>query len=153
MNLLRGLAFVLAFAAATTLIFGALGFSSVAADRGVAVSVVEDDSAYVGMTACDRPATKSSGHPIKVSIQNLFGIELVIDEIDGTLEEGPEPPDSIDPGTEETFTVRVANGTEEVILHAHTTRATVEVTRDIQEQSASACGSSTRNSSNSSNGS
>lgn len=149
MNLLRGLALVLAFAAATMLVFGSLGFSSVAADRGVAVSVVEDDSAYVGLAVCDRPTTNSSGHPVEVNIQNLFGVELAIDGIDGTLDD-PEPPDSVAPGTEADFTMRVANGTEGVTLHAHTTSATVEVTREIRDGSAPVCESSGRGSQNAS---
>lgn len=150
MNLLRGLALVLAFAAATMLVFGSLGFSSVAADRGVAVSVVEDDSAYVGMTVCDRPATNSSGHPVEVSIQNLFGVDLEIDEIDGTINKIPKPYRSIPSGTEASFTMRVANDTDEVTLHAHTTSATVEVTREIRNQKAPVCDSEGNGSGNSS---
>lgn len=150
MTLLRGLTLVFAFAAATMLVFGSVGFTSVAADRGVAVSVVEDDSAYVGMTVCDKPATDSDGHPVEVSIQNLFGVELTIDEVEEALDEGPDPPNSVGPGTEATFTVRVANGTDEVTLHAHTTSATVEVTREIQDRSAPDCETSGTDSTNSS---
>lgn len=150
MNLLRGLALVLAFAAATMLVFGSVGFTSVAADRGVAVSVVEDDSAYVGMSVCDVPKNESDGHPVEVSIQNLFGVELTINEIEGRLAKGKEPPEVVNPGHEEEFTTLVANSTDEVTLHANTTSATVEVTREIRGKNASVCDSNGNSSGNTS---
>jgi len=48
MNKLRVASVALLVVASTGLLFGSMGFSSVAADRGVSVAVADDDSALVG---------------------------------------------------------------------------------------------------------
>lgn len=140
MNTLRVLSTVLVLAAGIALIFGSAGFSSVAADRGVAISVVEDEHAYVGMAVCDQPATNSSGHPVEIRVQNRFAADLTIDTIEGRLETGPDPPNSVGTGDSETFRIRVENDTEAVTLFAHTESVSVEMTREIQNQSTPECG-------------
>ncbi len=48
MRALRALSLVLAFTAAVGLIFGTAGFTALEADRGVNVTVVDDEDAYLG---------------------------------------------------------------------------------------------------------
>lgn len=50
---LKVVSVVLAFAAASSLVFGVAGFSAISGDRGIDVSVVPDAEAYVGYNATD----------------------------------------------------------------------------------------------------
>lgn len=76
----RILALTLAVLAATGLLVSSVGFTSVTAERGVSVSVVDDDSAYVGYNSND--LTVSDGDRVElVTVTNrLFG-ELNVTEV------------------------------------------------------------------------
>lgn len=57
MRKLRAASVALLVVASTGLLFGSMGFSSVAADRGVSVAVADDDSALVGYDSEDLTVT------------------------------------------------------------------------------------------------
>ncbi|MFC5279775.1 hypothetical protein ACFPM1_13555 [Halorubrum rubrum] len=85
---LRTLSIVLAFAAAVGLVFGTAGFSAMEADRGLAVNVTDDESAYLGyeMTAETETANNSTTATAEAAYHNQFSGELTLDvtvEVDG----------------------------------------------------------------------
>lgn len=57
MSKLKVASVALLVVASTGLLFGSMGFSSVAADRGVSVAVADDDSALVGYDTDDQTVT------------------------------------------------------------------------------------------------
>ncbi|OYR82202.1 hypothetical protein DJ71_12225 [Halorubrum sp. E3] len=72
---LRTLSLVLAFTAAVGLIFGTAGFSAMEADRGLAVNVTDDESAYLGYEAVNH--TVHDGEPTDiVEYRNQFDSDL-----------------------------------------------------------------------------
>ncbi|WP_143103849.1 hypothetical protein [Halorubrum sodomense] len=107
MRPLRALSIVLAFTAALGLIFGTAGFTAMEAQRGLAVNVTNDASAYLGYV----PLTDEvhDGEPTAVvEYRNQFGTAL--DEFDvavsiadpGSTEvaiESVDSPSSLDEGT------------------------------------------------------
>ena len=104
---LRALSLVLAFAAAVGLIFGTAGFTAMEADRGLAVNVTDDASAYLGY----EPVTDTvrDGEPTSVvEYRNQFGSDLDEFDVDVSIaDDGPteaaiesvDPPPSLDEGT------------------------------------------------------
>ena len=103
---LRALSLVLAFTAAVGLVFGTAGFTAMEADRGLAVNVTDDESAYLGYeTVTD---TVRDGEPTEVvEYRNQFGSDLDEFDVDvsiadpGSTEatvESVEPPPSLEEG-------------------------------------------------------
>ncbi|MGM0397470.1 MAG: hypothetical protein ACQEQY_00620 [Halobacteriota archaeon] len=64
MNGLKTLSVALALVAVAGLLVGSIGFGSVAAERGVSVAVVDDDSAYIGYESSDM--TVADGDRVEV---------------------------------------------------------------------------------------
>lgn len=81
---LRTLSLVLAFTAAVGLIFGTAGFSAMSADRGLAVNVTDDDSAYLGYepTANETDGGESTA---VVEYRNQFGNDLHEFDVDVSI--------------------------------------------------------------------
>jgi len=84
MRALRALSLVLAFTAAVGLIFGTAGFTALEADRGVNVTVVDDEDAYLGYEA--ETETGNNSTTVTAEYHNQFSDELTLDvtvEVDG----------------------------------------------------------------------
>ena len=82
---LRTLSILLAFTAAVGLVFGTAGFTAIDGDRGVAVSVADDENAYVGFntTTSTENATNDTIAVVEAEYQNQFSQEI---ELDVTVE-------------------------------------------------------------------
>ena len=72
---LRALSLVLAFAAALGLVFGTAGFTAMEADRGLAVTVTNDDSAYLGYETLTDDAESGASTEV-VEFHNRFSGKL-----------------------------------------------------------------------------
>ncbi|CQH61778.1 uncharacterized protein HHUB_3544 [Halobacterium hubeiense] len=91
MNGSRVASIVLALAAVSVLATGTLGFTSVSAERGVSVSVVDSESAYVGVTACapthsENETGNGSGAgsaDVYVTVTNQYSTPVVVEGIEG----------------------------------------------------------------------
>ncbi|WP_418286004.1 hypothetical protein [Halorubrum sp. DTA46] len=79
---LRALSIALAFAAVLGLIFGTAGFSAMTADRGLAVNVTGDESAYLGYDPVTDAVQDGDPTPV-VEYRNQFDDDL--DEFDVTV--------------------------------------------------------------------
>ncbi|QKY17072.1 hypothetical protein [Halorubrum sp. CBA1229] len=106
MRALRTLSLVLAFTAAVGLIFGTAGFTAMEADRGLAVNVTNDTSAYLGYEPLTDEVHDGESTPV-VEYRNQFGSDL--DEFDVNVSiadtgataatiESVETPSSLDRG-------------------------------------------------------
>ena len=122
MNPRRTVSVLFAALAATMLVTGSFGFTSVSADRGVSVNVVDSENAYVGVSVCKESNGEGNGAKAEINVSNRFSDDFSVREI--TLGESEEPDwmkgskDPIPPGESETFRVKAGN-------HDH---VTVEVT-------------------------
>ncbi|MFC4408603.1 hypothetical protein [Haloarchaeobius iranensis] len=121
MTRLKLLSAVLAVAAAAALVTGSAGFSSVSAERGVSVTVVEDDQALVNVEACYTSASPNQGNqsPVKVRVTNQLPTALTIEHVNG---------ESVPPGRE-----TVAPGGQVVVNQAYDSpmsEVTVELESD-----------------------
>ena len=75
MSTLKTVSIVLAFTAAIGMVLGTAGFTAMNADRGIEVSVVDDESAY--LAANQTTDTVPSGtHTTVIELENRFGIDL-----------------------------------------------------------------------------
>lgn len=131
MNTQRAVSVALALAAAALLATGSLGFSSVSAERGVQVNVVDAEDAYVNATACS--TNRGNGTSVKVRVTNQYSEPFSIDQI--TDEDGDEiarghVPESLDPGDYHEFPSLQAN--DEVTITV-TGGLTATVTVDVEE--------------------
>ena len=82
MNLRRAVSVLLAATAATMLVTGSFGFTSVSADRGVSVAVVDSENAYVNVTACAKSnGNGSAAKPAQITVTNQFSERFVVDRI------------------------------------------------------------------------
>lgn len=108
MNYQRAVSVLLAVTAASMLVTGSFGFTSVSADRGVSVAVVEDENAYVGVSVCETDNGNGNGaNPVKVTVTNQFAEPFTVVSISG--DERSKHPNrkkgKIAPGDSETFNV------------------------------------------------
>lgn len=101
MNKIRALTLALLVIVSTGFVFGSFGFTSVSAERGVSVQVVNDDRAYVGYQSSD--LTVRDGETVDlVAVKNRFTNSIDIGDI--TIEDGNftisnlTPPTNIPPG-------------------------------------------------------
>ena len=106
MRTLRATSLVLAFLAATGLVLGSFAFSAMSAERGVDVSVVADDEAYVGYeNVSDGEIHPGEETPI-ARYHNRFVIDLDEFHVDVTVIDGAadvdvtidNQPDGLDAG-------------------------------------------------------
>jgi hypothetical protein len=98
MNKLKLASIVLAAVASTGLVFGSVGFSAVAADRGVSVSVASDEHALVGYES-DRIEVEGTETRDLVTVKNRLGTdanvtnaEVSVDSDVATVENVTQPP-------------------------------------------------------------
>lgn len=89
MSTLRLLAVAFALVGAASLAVGAAGFSDVSAERGVQISVVDDDEAYVGVQACHKQSAGGTGNsdggsatPVRVEVTNRYAGPFVVESIE-----------------------------------------------------------------------
>lgn len=116
----RVLAVALAVTAVGSVVFGTGGFGAVDADRDVDVSVVDDEEAYVGVVACEKPKrpgeTVESGNsssavgatPVRLWVTNRYGTAVEVVEVrgDGVVAQNRDldrRSRSIEPGEEARF--------------------------------------------------
>jgi len=123
MRTLRTLSLVLAFTAAVGLIFGTAGFTAMEADRGLAVNVTNDTSAYLGY----EPLTDEihDGEPaLVVEYHNQFDSDLDEFDVDVSIAEGSsteaeivaaETPSSLEKGSAAPVTVTLQCSEEEPV--------------------------------------
>ena len=120
MSRLRTLSLVLAFTAAVGLVMGTAGFAAIDGDRGVEVTVTDDESAYFGINETDEVPVNEPATP--VVFWNQFDVPLTSLDVDPTAEgnatvELVDAPDGIDVGGSAPVTVVVhCNGEETVDL-------------------------------------
>ncbi|MCG1004318.1 MULTISPECIES: hypothetical protein [Halobacterium] len=128
MNYRRAVSVLLAVSAATMLATGSLGFTSVSADRGVSVNVVDSEDAYVNATAC------RNGGAVKVTVTNQYSDTFTVERITSGADElpGGKVSKQIIPGNSERFPVSQAG--EKVTVHV-TGKLTAAVTVTVQERS------------------
>lgn len=155
MNKLRLASIALLVVASTGLLFGSMGFSSVAADRGVSVSVADDDSALVGyetrsqtitgdervalVTVENRLSSSASVTNVTVETSNpAVRVSDVEKPTIGTGDEGVVHADVYcDPMAETTLTVSVtveADGVTAAISGDTTTRNFTVNCADVETQ-------------------
>jgi hypothetical protein len=94
MNVPRVVSIALALAAVSMLATGTLGFTSVSAERGVSVNVVESEKAYVGVTACAPTNGNGNGNSsgngngkgnaaVYVWVTNQYSSDVTVERIEG----------------------------------------------------------------------
>lgn len=128
MGRIRTLSIVLALLAATGLLVGSMGVTSVHADRGVSVAVVDDDSAYVGYESSDMTVADGDRVDLVTVTNRFFGPVSVTDvavAADGVAFENLSAP-SLDSGEQ-----AVIAGTVDC---EGATTATVEITVTVEGQ-------------------
>lgn len=107
MNTQRAVSVALALTAAALLATGSLGFSSVSAERGVQVNVVDAEDAYVGVVACEKDSSNSSqnANSVRVWVTNQYSGPFDVSAITsdtGDSVAGPVP-ETLEPGESERF--------------------------------------------------
>lgn len=106
MQTIRTVALALAILAATGLLVSSAGFTSVAAERGVSVAVVDDDSAYVGYESSDTTVSDGDRMELVTVTNRLYGdlrvtdVEITADSVSFTDLDYP----SMGPGESGTIT-------------------------------------------------
>ena len=75
---LRTLSLVLAFTAAVGLVIGTVGFTAMEADRGLAINVTDDASAYLGYEPIDTSVESGNATDV-VEFHNRFSSDLRLD--------------------------------------------------------------------------
>ncbi|OYR42471.1 hypothetical protein DJ82_02480 [Halorubrum sp. Ib24] len=104
---LRTLSLVLVLAAAVGLVFGTVGFSAMEADRGLAVNVTDDASAYLGYEPLADEVRDGESAAV-VEYRNRFGGDLGEFDVDVSIAdpgatdatiESVEPPSSLERGS------------------------------------------------------
>jgi len=107
MSTLRRLGLVLALAAAAGLVFGTAGLTAMEADRGVAVNVTDDASAYLGYEPVADEVRDGESAPV-VEYRNRFGSDLGEFDVDVSIGdpgatdatiESVDPPSSLERGS------------------------------------------------------
>lgn len=117
MNTRRAVSIALAVAAAAMLATSSLGFSSVSAERGVQVNVVDAEDAYVNATVCR--VDNGSANKVRVQVTNQYSSQFTVDTI--TTDRGRELPAGqqsveLSVGESETFDGRL-KANDEVTVH------------------------------------
>ncbi|KPN31215.1 hypothetical protein SY89_01958 [Halolamina pelagica] len=130
MNYQRAVSVLLAVTAASMLVTGSFGFTSVSADRGVSVAVVDSENAYVGVSVCEKDNGNENGaNPVKVTVTNQFSEQFTVDRISWSDSAHPNksalnPEVTLDSGDSHTFnnafgdqvvTVEVSDGLEATV--------------------------------------
>ncbi|OYR49501.1 hypothetical protein DJ73_17665 [Halorubrum sp. Ea1] len=104
---LRTLSLVLVLAAAVGLVIGTVGFTAMEADRGLAVNVTDDASAYLGYEPLADEVRDGESVPV-VEYRNRFGGDLGQFDVDVSIAdpgatdatiESVEPPSSLERGS------------------------------------------------------
>jgi hypothetical protein len=145
MRTLRIVAVLLACTAVFGLAFGVGGSSSVNADRGMNVSVVDDANAFVSVGACKAPMTSNnSTNPdttqVRIQISNQFSSAFDVDEVENRQDTGPlnqNKTNNIGPGETAEFTVVLAaSDPQTVTIHVSNDHFSATITSDIYSESA-----------------
>lgn len=119
----RAVSVLLAVVAATMLVTGSFGFSSVSAERGVSINVVESENAYVGVSVCeisngDGEDNGNGSNPVRVTVSNQFSETFDVTEITLGGSGGPDADvdrESISTGESSTFDVK-AHGYDQLTV-------------------------------------
>lgn len=119
---LKTLSIVLAFTAAVGVVLGTAGFSAMDADRGVEVSVVDDEEAYLAVNQTTETVTNETETEL-IEYENRFGIDLETFDVEdvrvvgdaNVSVEGFSGPDEIGAGETEPVTVTLQCATEESV--------------------------------------
>lgn len=120
---LRALSLVLALTAALGLIFGTAGFTAMEADRGLAVNVTDDESAYLAYDPLTDGVHDGESTPV-VEYRNQFGVDLREFDADVSIAdpestdaaiESVETPSSLDGGSAAPVTVSLSCAEEESV--------------------------------------
>ena len=142
MRTLRAASLLLAFLAATGLVFGTFAFSAMSADRGLDLGVTDDDSAYVGYAELT-DAVHDGESTETAEFRNQFQGDLDAFEVDVSLKDpegtGTEivdvdaPSDGLDATEAESVTVTLQCSVEEevtLVYEAQGSSAGVSVSLD-----------------------
>jgi uncharacterized repeat protein (TIGR01451 family) len=135
MTNLKLLSVVLAVAAAAALVTGSAGFSSVTADRGVSVSVVEDDQALVNVEACYTANSSNPGNqtPVTVRVTNQLPTDLTVESVNS--EDVPNGQQTVAPGGQVTFNQAYDSPVSEVTVELESEGGTgITLTRTVVEK-------------------
>jgi hypothetical protein len=135
MSRLKLLSVALAVAAAAALVTGSAGFSSMSAERGVSVSVVEDDRALVNVEACHTSANPNQGNrtPVKVRVTNQLPTDLTVEHVNG--QDVPPGQATVAPGGQVVFNQAYDAPVSEVTVELESDGGTgVTLTRTVVEK-------------------
>lgn len=136
MNQRRLLSFACVVLAASSLVLGSTGFSSVNAERNVEIAVVEQADSYVGVVACAKSTeTDSNSNPVHVWVTNRYTNELTVERIVGDDSNQYVPPSSqstISPGQERRFEANFAS--ETATVHVTAAGLDAEITAPVQSK-------------------
>lgn len=116
MNLQRAVSVTLAVAAAAMLATSSLGYTSVSAERGVQIEVVDTENAYVNAIACStnngNGNGNGNGNPVKVHVTNQYSDEFTVEQITSDTDDeiaAGHVPESLSPGESHVFQSLQAN--------------------------------------------
>ena len=104
MSVLKKLSMSLAVIAVLSLVMGGLGFSSVSAERGVDIAVVDDEHAFVGYQSEDCEGVESGENITLVNVTNRFHTDVDVENVEVTSNnpdvsfKSPTKPREIEPG-------------------------------------------------------
>ncbi|QKY19146.1 hypothetical protein B4589_001665 [Halolamina sp. CBA1230] len=141
MNPRRTVSVLFAVLAATMLVTGSFGFTSVSADRGVSINVVDSENAYVGVSVCEKSngngnENGNGANPVRVTVTNQFSDSFTVEKIAAgdsahSSEKEKQFGRSIDSGDRDTFN---AFG-DEVVTVVVTDGLDATVTVEVEEKS------------------
>lgn len=139
---LRLVALVLAFAAATAMVFGTAGFSAVSAERGVTVAVADDpEEAYLGIDACHRNAEQgneqsanNSATPMDVTVTNQFATTVKVTGIDADGSSLDAEKRDLGPGDSTEYEFTEKGQVDTVTVHVEGTAVSASASADVSPQ-------------------
>jgi len=143
----RVVSIVLALAAVSMLATGTLGFTSVSAERGISVNVVSNESAYVGVTACepthgnesDANASKGNGEgnaDLYVTVANRYSGTVTVEDISANAHdvELDDHDRTITSGDWQEYPLHLDVDATEVTVDVDGDGFDASVTADVQQQ-------------------
>ncbi|GAB7013194.1 hypothetical protein [Halolamina salina] len=131
MNSRRAVSVLLAAVAATMLVTGSFGFTSVSAERGVAVNVVESENAYVNVSACEKSNGNATSRPARVTVTNQFSGSFTIEDVSwGDLNRER----TLQPGESTTFNNAFADAADGTVTVDVTGGLDATVTAQVSEK-------------------
>lgn len=113
---------------------GTTGFSAVDADRSVAVNVVDDDEAYVGVVACERPNGNETGADVRLWVENRNSAQFTVETVtsaDANRQDNSGIDEPVPVGDRERIDVTFDDDVEAVTVEVDGTGVDATISRDV----------------------